>query len=268
MIRSVFSLTALPFGPLRSPSQLYLSAQVREIQAKLSRLLEHRGLALLTGEVGAGKSSLLTAWRLQLPANSLQVLTLCLPAPTPRALLSQLGRLLNIPRAFHFETLLHHVTCALGEIRDQDRRHPVLILEEAQRFSLDTLDAVRHLADLRPDDRPLLTLVLVAQRDFSSFLKQRAATAFRQRLLFAYHLTGLARDEVGPYVEHHLALAGASRPLFTGDAVAALFNFSQGIPRLINALALDALYLAGERQLPAVEADLVELVAGRREDLA
>jgi len=84
--------------------------------------------------------------------------------------------------------------------------------------------------------------------------------AFKQRLAFNYHLTGLEQDELKPYVLHRLKLAGRVATLFTDEALALMFNYSKGLPRVINALGHEALYQATSQEKIMIDEKLIETI--------
>jgi len=126
--------------------------------------------------------------------------------------------------------------------RDQDT---VLIIDEAQDLTDELLEQVRLLSNLETDDRKLLQIVLMGQPELRDKLNNPRLRQLRQRITVRYHLPPLTRFEVNQYVQHRLQVSGANgTPHFTGPALWRIFKYSQGIPRLVNAICDKAL-LAG-----------------------
>ena len=98
-------------------------------------------------------------------------------------------------------------------------------------------------------------------------LKLSPYAALKQRISFNYHMTGLEQDEVKPYVMHRLKLAGRTKPIFTEEALTLLFNYSKGLPRVINTLAHEALYRAAHKKETMVDEKLIELIIQEWESL-
>jgi general secretion pathway protein A len=121
----------------------------------------------------------------------------------------------------------------------------VLIIDEAQDLTDELLEQVRLLSNLETDNRKLLQIVLLGQPELRDKLNNPRLRQLRQRITVRYHLAPLTRNEVNQYVQHRLQVSGASgTPRFTTPALWRIYNYSQGIPRLVNAICDKAL-LAG-----------------------
>jgi general secretion pathway protein A len=127
----------------------------------------------------------------------------------------------------------------------EEEREAVLIIDEAQNLTNELLEQVRLLSNLETDDRKLLQIVLMGQPELRDRLNHPALRQLRQRITVRYHLSPLKRVEVGHYVQHRLIVSGAKgSPRFTAPALWRVFCYSQGIPRLVNAVC-DKCLLAG-----------------------
>jgi general secretion pathway protein A len=127
----------------------------------------------------------------------------------------------------------------------EENREAVLIIDEAQDLTNDLLEQVRLLSNLETDDRKLLQIVLMGQPELRDRLNDPALRQLRQRITVRYHLSPLKRGELGDYVQHRLSVSGSkSAPRFTAAALWRVYCYSQGIPRLVNAVC-DKSLLAG-----------------------
>jgi general secretion pathway protein A len=121
----------------------------------------------------------------------------------------------------------------------------VLIIDEAQNLTDDLLEQVRLLSNLETDDRKLLQIVLMGQPELRDRLNAHNLRQLRQRITVRYHLSALSREEVADYIRHRIHVSGGNgRPHFSPPAIWRIHRYSQGVPRLINALCDKAL-LAG-----------------------
>ncbi|HEX7570604.1 MAG TPA: AAA family ATPase [Verrucomicrobiae bacterium] len=238
-------LKLAPFDITPNPRFLFHSPKHREaFNHLLYGIRERKGFVQLTGEVGAGKT------------------TLC------RALLEHLdGRYataLILNPVLSGDELMKAIAMEYGlEVKGKDRletmailsdfllrqtlagRETVLIVDEAQNLTEDLLEQVRLISNIETDDRKLLQIVLLGQPELRDRLNSHKLRQLRQRITVRYHLNPLTRAEVGQYIQHRLALAGArGLPAFTTPAVWRVFRYSGGIPRLVNAVCDKAL-LAG-----------------------
>jgi general secretion pathway protein A len=121
-------------------------------------------------------------------------------------------------------------------------KETVLIIDEAQNLTEDLLEQVRLLSNIETDDRKLLQIVLMGQPELRDRLNSPRLKQLRQRITVRFHLAPLSRVEVARYIQHRLQVSGArGTPFFTMPAVWRVFNYSGGIPRLVNAVCDKAL---------------------------
>jgi len=205
---------------------------------------ERKGFVQLTGEVGAGKTTLCRALleKLDERFSTALILNPVMSAEElVRAIAAEFG--LDVTGRDRLETIAtineHLLTQA------QSGRECVLIIDEAQDLTDDLLEQVRLLSNIELDDRKLLQIVLLGQPELRDRLNNPRLRQLRQRITVRYHLPPLSRGEVNQYIQHRLEIAGAKgAPYFTQPALWRVYRYSQGIPRLLNAVCDKAL-LAG-----------------------
>lgn len=258
MYLEFYGLRQPPFDITPNPRFLFHSNKHREaFNHLLYGIRERKGFVQLTGEVGAGKT------------------TLC------RALLEQLdgkfSTALILNPVLNGDEMMKAIAAEFGlEAKGKDRmetvatisdfllkqtlagRETVLIIDEAQNLTEDLLEQVRLISNIETDDRKLLQIVLMGQPELRDRLNSPRLKQLRQRITVRYHLNPLTRAEVGQYIHHRLALAGGQgRPTFTTPAVWRVFNYSKGIPRLVNALCDKALLASFVERSPVVNFRMV-----------
>ncbi len=245
MYLKFYELNLPPFDLTPNPRFLFNSPKHREaINHLLYGIRERKGFVQLTGEVGAGKTTLCRALLEQLDSRFATALLL-----TPVLDANELMKSIAAEFGLNAKGLDRLETLALINdflIRQaQQGRDCVLIIDEAQNFSDDLLEQVRQLSNVETDDRKLLQIVLIGQPELRQRLNNPRLKQLRQRITVRYHLTALDRFETKQYIRHRLQLAGANgKPGFTGPALWRVFRYSSGVPRLINAVCDKAL-LAG-----------------------
>lgn len=251
-----YGLVAKPFSKTPDPAFLYPSRQHAEALARLSHAVEERELAVLTGEVGAGKTTLTRAL-VDAFADRCRFAFVVNPALPPAQLLEAVAQGFGIVGARRKAD----VWSALGErlaALDAEGLLPVVIVDEAQLLAgRAAYDELRLLGNLAADDHPLVGLVLVGQPELRARLRAKGGEAFAQRVGVAYHVGALDAEETGRYLAHRLRVAGRDAPLFTDDAVAAVHARSGGLPRRVNQLAANALLEGFARDAPRIDADVV-----------
>jgi type II secretory pathway predicted ATPase ExeA len=258
-----FGLARKPFAKTPDPAFLFPSRQHAEALARLSHAVEERELAVLTGDVGAGKTTLSRAL-VDAYAERCRFSFVVNPALPPAQLLQAIaeGFGLSPPRrkADVFGAIAEHAARL-----DAEGRFAVVIVDEAQLLpGRAAFDELRLLTNVAADDRNLLGLLLVGQPELAGRLRERGGEAFAQRVGVAYHLGPLDAGEVGRYLAHRLRVAGRADPLFEPAAVDALHRASGGVPRLVNQLAAGALLEGFSRGAARISADVVEAAADDR----
>ena len=244
-----------PFNITPDPRFLFFSEKHREAYNHiLFGIRERKGFIQITGEVGAGKTTICRAILAGLPDEFRTALILN-PVLTSGQLLTtildELGlRARRNDRAGSLKLLNEFLLSEAAEGHDV-----VLLIDEAQDLADELLEQVRLLSNLETDDRKLLQIVLVGQPELRAKLDQPHLQQLRQRIIVRYHLPALSREETESYIGHRLKIAGANgRPEFTRWALRRIQHYSRGIPRLINAVCdktLLAGFVSGETRLRA-----------------
>ena len=245
MYLEYYGLTEPPFDITPNPRFLFFSAKHREaFNHLLYGIRERKGFVQLTGEVGCGKTTLCRSLLSQLGKTyeTALILNPVLNADLlMKAIAMEFG--LNVKGMDRLETVAALNEFLLG-MADRGK-DAVLIIDEAQDMTADLLEQVRLLSNLETYDRKLLQIVLMGQPELRERLDAHELRQLRQRITVRYHLPALTWQEVALYIQHRLEVAGAKgAPHFTSPAVWRIFQYSGGIPRLINALC-DKCLLAG-----------------------
>ncbi len=259
-----YGLARKPFSKTPDPAFLFPSRQHAEALARLSHAIEEREVAVLTGEVGAGKTTLSRAL-VDAFAERCRFSFVINPALPPAQLLGAIAEGFGLPATRRKAETWSALAERLAAL-DAEGQFPVVVVDEAQLLAgRAAFDELRLVTNLAADDRALVGLLLVGQPELRERIRDRGGEAFAQRIGVAYHVGALAEDETGAYLAHRLAVAGRSAPLFTAAAVAAVHRHAAGVPRRINQLAASALLEGFAREAVELGPEVVEAAA---EDLA
>jgi type II secretory pathway predicted ATPase ExeA len=240
MFEEFFGLAAKPFGKTPDPSFLYESRQHKEALARLEYAVEEKELALLTGDIGSGKTTLSRAL-IDRIGEQRPIVLLINPRLTPTQLLRAIAKGLGIEPARFRNELLDQLHTRLYELYEE-KREPVLMIDEAQLIPTKaTFDEIRLLTNFQLDDQNLLSVVLIGQPELATRIERDAYAPLRQRIGLRYALGALNLDETIEYIEHRIRIAGGTRNPFSRTAMEEIHQLSGGIPRLINTLATTAL---------------------------
>jgi len=139
-------------------------------------------------------------------------------------------------------------------------RQVLLIIDEAQNLSDATLEEIRMLSNFQSDDRILLQIILVGQPELQARFKNPSLAQFAQRIAVNYHLQALTAVETRNYILFRLKKAGGKADTFSGDAIAAIYRASRGIPRMINLLCDSALVYGFADEAVQIDHRIIEVV--------
>lgn len=256
MYLSHFNLTETPFSIAPNPRYLYLSQRHQEALAHLLYGVNgDGGFVLLTGEIGAGKTTVCRTLLEQIP-ESCDVAYIFNPKLSVAELLSTICAEFGIACPSDNSSIKIFVDCINAYLLDAHARgrHTVLIIDEAQNLSADVLEQMRLLTNLETSRRKLLQIILLGQPELTAMLERPELRQLAQRIVARYHLGPLSKAEVAAYVQHRLDVSGAQRPLFPAKLMSRLYHLSGGVPRIINVIcdrALLGAYTQGKEKVDA-----------------
>jgi general secretion pathway protein A len=241
-----YGLTEPPFDITPNPRFLFYSAKHREAYNHLLYgIRERKGFVQLTGEVGAGKTTLCRAMLEQLNTDNYSTALILNPILNAdemmKAIATEFG--LDVRGMDRLDTIARINDFLLWNL--EQGKDAVLIIDEAQNLTEDLLEQVRLLSNLETDNRKLLQIVLMGQPELREILNSPKLRQLRQRITVRYHLSPLSPAEINEYIQHRLHVSGANgTPHFTRPALWRIHHYTGGIPRLVNAVCDKAL-LAG-----------------------
>jgi general secretion pathway protein A len=257
MWQSFFGFKKTPFGDSPDNKQLFASAAWQQVNSRLEFLAQHHGVGLLTGEVGAGKSTAARVFTAALNPNLYKTLYVHYSSGTALDLLRQIALTLDLEPAHFRGDLVRQIGEAVVRLNQSKKQHPLLICDEAHLLPHAALEQLPLLMNFDMDSSRYLSLLLIGQPLLRRTLSLQMHEALRQRVAIHYHLEGLTRDELDAYLGQQLKAAGVSQPLFDDTARQGLYQATKGIPRKVNKLALTALRLAATRKLSMVDEALL-----------
>lgn len=253
-----------PFTKTPDPRYLYLSRGHREALARLQYAVEEREPALLTGEIGCGKTTLSRAL-MDACGDACRFCFIFNPRLTAMELLRSISRsFVAGPLPETKDGLLDGITAALYSFHRKGVT-PVLVIDEAQLIAeREVFDEIRLLTNFQLDDRNLLSVLIMGQPELRERLAAPEFEPLRQRIAVSYHLQPLTLDETQEYLDFRMATAGGAPGLFAPDAVQRIYELSKGIPRRINVIATNALLVGFGADAAWIDAAIVE---GLRDEL-
>ncbi len=261
MYLSYYSLNEMPFQISPNPKFLWLGEKHKEALAILKYgVLNNQGFLLLTGDVGTGKTTLINTL-----LNSLQSDTIIINIPDPR--LDRLDFFKLVSHSLGLEVKLETKFDFFVSFKEflyrahNDKKQVLLIIDEAQKLSLDSLEEVRLLSNIETQEIKLLNVFFIGQNEFNDMLIQPECRALRQRITMVHQIEPLDEKETADYVRYRLRVAGSQRKLFTDRALRRIHGYSRGYPRLINVICDRALLTGYSSDLRTIDDKVIHETA-------
>lgn len=263
-----YGLKEYPFNVTADPNFLFFSRKHREAFAHLTYGVEQKkGIIVLTGEIGTGKTTLCRAFLNQVPRSTKTAFII-------NPYFSSLQLLKAITEDFE---IVPSGKSRISFIFDLNRflikeaengNNVILIIDEAQNLRAAELEQVRLLSNLETEKQKLLQIILVGQPELNQKLQLYNLRQLKQRVMVNYHILPLDEDEVAEYIYHRLKIAGSDgRINFSPPSIKKIYRFSSGIPRLINLVCDRALLLGCIKEKNSIDEEMVDVCIDELKDL-
>ncbi|GGE72506.1 XrtA/PEP-CTERM system-associated ATPase [Sphingomonas prati] len=264
MYQDHYGLTDRPFQLTPDPRFWFESATHRKAMAYLGYgLAQGEGFIVITGDIGAGKTTLVAHLMETVDPQRLTAVRLVSTQADADQLVALVAQAFGVGGGAHDKAaLIDRIERHLVNEARSGRR-TLLIVDEAQTLSLGALEELRMLSNFQTGNQPLLQIFLLGQPEFRELLQQSdRLEQLRQRVIATHHLDPMTANEVEPYMLHRLARVGwAGNPDFEPAAYDAFFSHSGGVPRKLNQIAGRVLLAAAVEDRTVIDAALVDSVA-------
>ena len=259
MYEAFYGFHEKPFTLLPDPEFLFLSKKHRMALTMLEYgVVNQAGFSVITGEVGAGKTTLIR----KLLHNLDHDITIGLVSNSQCETFEELLQWILFAYELEYTgkskvELYQEFTSFLIQVYGKNRR-AVLIIDEAQHLSANILEQLRMLSNVNADKHQVLQLILVGQPELRSILKRPELQQFAQRIAIDYHLLPLDLEETHKYICHRLTVAGGDAEIINDEGRELVWRYSRGVPRLINVLCDTALVYGFAEQESKISVKLLE----------
>ena len=243
-IQSFFGFTRMPYGRNLAPGMLFHSTDHAQAAARIAYGIDTRGITVITGEVGVGKT--VAARAAIARGEPARHHLIYIPDPTvgARGIYHHIVVALGGRPSFHNAALVPQARDALAAEHAERGRVPVLLIDEGHLLGHDALEGIRLLTNHELDTESPFATIVLGQPTLAAKMALGTLAALEQRITVRRHMTGMTSEETAGYIRHHLQLVGRADPLFTEDAIALIHTSGRGKPRNINRLAISALIAA------------------------
>ncbi|MCF6094015.1 AAA family ATPase [Microaerobacter geothermalis] len=261
MYKSFYSLTRTPFGKEIKEMDAFASTAFKEATAALNYLKNTRGMGVLVGEPGVGKTFALRSFAKSLNPSLYKVMYFPLSTGSVIDFYRGLAYELGEEPKYRKVDLFRQIQLAVQRFYSERKITPVFILDEMQMAKDQFLHDVSILFNFYMDSKNPFVLVFTGLPHLLHRLALNQNRPLAQRIIMRYKLEALTREEVAGYVQHHMEMAGAHHAIFTEDGIEAMASRSRGWPRLINNLATHALMYGCQLKKEQIDSEVVRMAA-------
>ena len=265
MYHKFYGFKKRPFRLLPDPDFLYRSKKHENALTHLEYgIFDRAGFIVITGEIGAGKTTLIK-YMLRSMNSDIPVAFLAQTSLEPEELLRALCQEFSLDHGGKGKSELIELIGAFLVDRFKQGNYVILILDEAQNLPLESLEEIRMLSNLDADSESLLQVIFVGQPALREKLRRQELRQLTQRVEVSYHLEPLDLEEVKGYIRYRLERAGAANTnIFDDGAMETIYQYSQGVPRLINSACHMCLVYGMADGVRNFDRDLIETALKER----
>lgn len=260
--RTFFALKREPFAQELAIEDIMKTPALISVKDRFDYAVRLGAMALVTGEVGSGKSTALRWAASQLHPSEYRTLWITATSGSILELYRQLSSELEIDTATPSRAVVTRIIRRqILELTQAKKLKVVLIIDEASLLRLDVFAELHTICQFEGDSKPLLPIMLAGQNNLVDLLLYRTSLPLSSRIVAKSHLEGVSRQDMDDYLNHHLKIAGISHNLFADDATTAIHQASGGILRRANHLARGALIAAANEKCQLVTAEHVRIAS-------
>jgi type II secretory pathway predicted ATPase ExeA len=256
-LKSTFGFTRLPFSVEPGSGECFEYDGFTKALGKLDYLASRRGMGVLFGDPGTGKTTLLRAFIDSLGKTTSHVAYITDTTSGVRDLYRQIAWAFGLEPSFRKSDLVREIKARLLHISRTQRICPILVIDEAHLLSRSIFEELRIIANFDADSHDELVLILAGHNQLEARLRLGINEALWQRIIIRERLKDISREETAQYVSHRLSLAGRTAPLFTPDALEAIHKGGRGIFRVIDRIAETALLIALDDEVKEIDSEII-----------
>lgn len=252
----------LEFNPFIKNSKdiLVENSEYKEAIYRLNYLANNKGIGVLTGNPGRGKTTTLRYWSSTLNRSRYKVIYIALSTLTVIEFYKQLAEAFDLDVKFRKRDNFKAIQDAINRNVLEKHITPVIILDEANYINTAILNDLKMLFGFEMDSSDRTIVILAGLPQLNNTLRLAVHEPLRQRITMNYHLEGLNKEEARTYILKKLEGAGCHQEVFEANAIEAIINSANGAPRVINKICDTALFIGDNKKQETIDSDLIMLV--------
>jgi general secretion pathway protein A len=260
--RIFFEMKREPFGADVDLEHILVTSALKAVSERVHYAMNIGAMALVTGEIGSGKSTALRYVTEKLHPSEYRPLYIVATTGAIPELYRQLLHALGAPmRGVSKAIMVQRIRDELHELVHGKKLKTVLVIDEASLLRLEVFAELHTLTQFEKDSKPYLPIVLAGQANLVDSLMYRSSLPLASRIVARSHLEGVSRGQMHEYLRHHLGICGTAHDIFDEAAVTAIHQGSGGLFRKANHLARGAIIVAAKNKSMTVTADHVRMAA-------
>ena len=256
--------TKLFYGLKQMPSEketrfkkTYIFRDMKNVLDRLDYLKQTKGIGVFTGQPGCGKTYTVRTFANELNPSLYKVVYLQLSTVSVLEFYRQLAVGLGLEPKFRKVDLFRQIQDTIRYLTKEKKCTPIIIVDEAQYLSNQILNDLKLLLNFDMDSKNYCILILIGQSTLNGILKKHIHDALRQRIIINYDLEGISREEAKEYIEHCLKQSGANVPIFSEEAIEAVYSIGQGSLRKMNNILTKCLIEGANEEARVIDAEIV-----------
>ena len=260
MYEAFYELSKTPFIRGLPIESLYVTDETEEILMRLKYVAERQLFAVVTGDCGTGKTTLLRRFKGELDAKHYKFLYVSDSKLTPRNFYRQILEQLGFEANYHRGEAKRQLHREIEIMKGVHNIHPVCVCDEYHLMNKEMLEEIRFILNVKLDSVSPMGLILVGQSELWEKLQLQSYAAIRQRIDVQSKINHYDRSNTGGYIRHQLKYSGCDREIFTDAALDEIYRFTSGTARLIDKVCTSALLYGSQSKKRIIDDHAIKLI--------
>lgn len=243
MYKEFYGLTAQPFSKEIDTTKLFEHANLKELESRLEYMKRYRGIMLITGDPGTGKTTAIRSFIQGLSRNSFFPVYMPLATVAVRDFYKQINDQLHGEPLQSKSQLFKSIQQRILFYTNQQNKVPVIILDEVHLLKNENFNELQIITNFNIDSHDPALFILIAQSHLDDRISRTILDSFNQRIGMKFHFNPLSQEETFEYISYHFKISGAAASIFSEQALKSIYNLSGGVIRKIGKLAIKTLTL-------------------------